>query len=595
MSAKNIVVVFMANPSKSATIAEALVSDRIRTMVAKSSDEFYEILNFNHVDLVVIENELRGFLSGLDILERLYRDLLRPTTTLVAHPTSEIRERAQSLGIDTVLAPDTATAMIRTVLETQLTKGRIAQVHVCAPARRLVQQFGDIPPMPQVLVKAVSYLNLDECDVNIPQFCEDISIDPKVTAQIFKLINSSAMGFNRKYTNLQQAVTLLGVRHAVSLIVSSAAVENSGKLTPQVHPVDRLWYNRRSVLIANAASAFARLVANISSDTAFVLGLLQDIGILLLAHSMGAKYRNIIRRVRETGALRLDVVERQEFGMTHADVSAALLQVWEMPSSLVTMVLGHHEVASGESRSKTEQRFLNVMRVGEALADLADGHTSQRFPQLQRLLNEYGGAVSEQCQACIAEAVAKAVESSRLFAIPVPNDDVLNKLVHRVSASEIENLAMAEIEEPVGGVSVFSQEQESPRDDTSRASSRPWIVLVEDEPQIVDMFRHFLAGAGLDVVACADGQECRAHADGAAAVFTDIHLPDENGIRIVATLRENGYGGPIVVVSGDRSRETIGKTIIAGASDYLAKPFNQAQLIAKIKKHTGLTWDHARA
>ncbi|MFO0947877.1 MAG: HDOD domain-containing protein [Planctomycetota bacterium] len=447
MSAKNIVVVFLTNNQRAESVAEAIGSGRIRTMVAKSSDEFYEILNFNHVDLVIIENQLRGFLSGLDILGRLYRDLLRPTTTLIANPTNRIRERAQCLGIDTVLAPETPISTIRTVLETQLTKGRISQVHICAPARRLVQQFGDIPPMPQVLVKAVSYLNFDECDVNIPQFCDDISVDPKVTAQIFNLINSSAMGFNRKYTNLQQAVNLLGVRRTVSLIVSSTAVENSEKLAHQVHPVDRLWYNRRSVLIANAASSFARLVANVSSDTAFVLGLLQDIGILLLANAIGGKYYNIIRRVRETGALRLDVVERQEFGMTHSDVSAALLQVWEMPSSLVTMVLTHHDASNAENRSKTEQRFLNVMRVGEALADFADGHTSQRFPLLQRLLHGYGGAMSEECQACIAKAVSKAVESSRLFSLPVPNDDVLTRLVHRVSASEIANIPPVDTEE----------------------------------------------------------------------------------------------------------------------------------------------------
>ncbi|MFO0947878.1 MAG: response regulator [Planctomycetota bacterium] len=102
------------------------------------------------------------------------------------------------------------------------------------------------------------------------------------------------------------------------------------------------------------------------------------------------------------------------------------------------------------------------------------------------------------------------------------------------------------------------------------------------------MIRRHLGDVGLDVRACDNSKQCQALAIGASAVLADIHLPNVDSIDIVMNLRENGYGGPIVMVSGDRSRETIGKTIIAGASDYLTKPFDKSQLIAKIRKHTGL-------
>ena len=68
----------------------------------------------------------------------------------------------------------------------------------------------------------------------------------------------------------------------------------------------------------NICMRFARRMENISPDTGYVLGLLQDIGILVLAHAYGARYMQMLARVREIGQLRLEVAEQHDFRMEKA-------------------------------------------------------------------------------------------------------------------------------------------------------------------------------------------------------------------------------------------------------------------------------------
>ena len=178
----------------------------------------------------------------------------------------------------------------------------------------------------------------------------------------------------------------------------------------------RKWYYKRSVLMASTASIFAEKMENVSADSAFILGLMQDIGMLVFANSYGDKYTALIQRVREVGQLRLHQLEEKEFKLSHPDVSAALLQKWKFPQSLIGL--------------------MHSMRVGEALADLADLAHPLRRQALNQLLDKYDDELGVQSKTCLAESVAKAAESCKLFSLPIPDADEMAQLVESINGPE---------------------------------------------------------------------------------------------------------------------------------------------------------------
>jgi HD-like signal output (HDOD) protein len=188
--------------------------------------------------------------------------------------------------------------------------------------------------------------------------------------------------------------------------------------------------------MASTASIFAEKMEDVSPDSAFILGLMQDIGMLVFANSYGDKYSALIQRVHEIGQLRMHQLEEKELKLSHPAVSAALLQKWKFPQSLIGPILDHHDYNSNSERSKLELGLMHSMRIGEALADMADLAHPIRRQALNQLLDKYDDELGAQSKICLAESVAKAAESCKLFSLPIPDAEEMAQLVESINASE---------------------------------------------------------------------------------------------------------------------------------------------------------------
>ncbi|MCM8558518.1 response regulator [Sphingomicrobium sediminis] len=114
--------------------------------------------------------------------------------------------------------------------------------------------------------------------------------------------------------------------------------------------------------------------------------------------------------------------------------------------------------------------------------------------------------------------------------------------------------------------------------------SRPHLLLVEDEPAIRTPLVRYLEREGFRVTACGDAKAARDVLGGFAfhAAILDIMLPGEDGLSLARSIREQG-DLPILFLSA-RSEDVdriVGLEM--GADDYLTKPFNPRELLARIK------------
>jgi two-component system phosphate regulon response regulator OmpR len=115
--------------------------------------------------------------------------------------------------------------------------------------------------------------------------------------------------------------------------------------------------------------------------------------------------------------------------------------------------------------------------------------------------------------------------------------------------------------------------------------ARPYIVVVEDEPAQRHLLVGYLARKNFRVSGVSGGAALRklVERDRPALVLLDIGLPDEDGLDIARWLRESGprVGIIMVTAASDTVDRVVGLEI--GADDYIAKPFEPRELLARVK------------
>ena len=111
------------------------------------------------------------------------------------------------------------------------------------------------------------------------------------------------------------------------------------------------------------------------------------------------------------------------------------------------------------------------------------------------------------------------------------------------------------------------------------------VLLIEDEPGIVDFVRRGLEAEGFAVEPALDGIEGErlALSDSFDAVVLDLMLPGRGGLEILGSLRRAKPTLPVIVLTARGEIEDRVAGLDAGAVDYLVKPFSLAELVARVR------------
>jgi two-component system KDP operon response regulator KdpE len=111
------------------------------------------------------------------------------------------------------------------------------------------------------------------------------------------------------------------------------------------------------------------------------------------------------------------------------------------------------------------------------------------------------------------------------------------------------------------------------------------VLVVDDEPRVVQLVRNVLEAVGYDVVAAMNGEAAieAAALEQPALILLDIRLPNgPDGYKVCERIRQFSDVGVIMLTAKAR-HEDILRGFDAGADDYLTKPFNAKELVARVK------------
>jgi len=210
----------------------------------------------------------------------------------------------------------------------------------------MIVRSAAVPTMPQVVTR---FLELSgEEDFKTKDLVAILNTDPGISGELLRLTNSPLFGVTRKVTSLQQAVTLLGMKRVRSLVLGRYLTEGVGKAGKDTGDLSLSYYWRRSLGTAVLAAKFADHVASRYREEAFLGGLLCDVGVVVMVEALSEKYASIAAYYSPMCADDFVQQERAALDVTHADVSALILDKWMLPPVVVEAVRYHHTPNIGE-------------------------------------------------------------------------------------------------------------------------------------------------------------------------------------------------------------------------------------------------------
>lgn len=312
----------------------------------------------------IIVASLSSFERDLGVLRQAAAIRPRTVRILLSAPLSATKlAKALDVTHRSIFQGSAAEEIIAAVEQTVAVTRRLYRDKVV----RSYAAFRQLPSPPAIYQELNEALNSDRASSR--DIAGIVERDPALAVRILRLVNSSYFGLGRQINSLTEALTLLGLRTVRGLALSghlNAHYPNAGSWT--VFSFERL--NQRSLSVARLAREICKPYGHgsVLMDQAFLAGLLLDIGMLMLAAEQGAGYLKVMRFAARK-QMPLCRVEQMAYGVTHAELGAYLLNMWNISPQVVEAVQLHHTPDESACNGFTP---LSAVHIADALLPSVD-------------------------------------------------------------------------------------------------------------------------------------------------------------------------------------------------------------------------------
>lgn len=119
-------------------------------------------------------------------------------------------------------------------------------------------------------------------------------------------------------------------------------------------------------------------------------------------------------------------------------------------------------------------------------------------------------------------------------------------------------------------------------------SKKPTVLIAEDEPDLLDLYRQGLEMIGAIVLKAEDGERAwdvfQSNADAVDLVISDIFMPGMNGVQLMNKIKDHSPKLPVFLVTGYAHLRTLVEESAYEPDAYLEKPFNLRDLFSRVKQ-----------
>ncbi|QPJ65634.1 MAG: HDOD domain-containing protein [Candidatus Nitrohelix vancouverensis] len=213
---------------------------------------------------------------------------------------------------------------------------------------------------------------LEDPDCSFDDFAHILSADAALCGRVLKIVNSAFFGFSAKIETVTHALNILGTEQLNELALAVSVMGKFKGIPEDLVTMDSFW--RHSIACGVISRKIASDFKLANSERYYVVGLLHDIGSLIIYKKTPDAERKVLQECAETNT-NLFKVETKTFGFDHADVGGALLQSWKLSDNLYRAVLCHHYPEG----SQLDIPLAEVIHIADSVAyDMGLGNSGER-------------------------------------------------------------------------------------------------------------------------------------------------------------------------------------------------------------------------
>lgn len=237
-----------------------------------------------------------------------------------------------------------------------------------------------------------------------------ISLDPVLTGQVLKLINSAYYSLMNKVTSLTRAITMLGMNTVKNMALSTAIIRTvAGAKKSQALPTAKFWAHSIGTGVCAKLLAQANDVPVMEREEFFVAGLLHDLGKI----PFGDEYSDVLTRARKEQRPLIEL-EQEMMGIDHQEVGRLIAEKWTLNEAMTNAICFHHDVDKAAEEYKVRAAYVGLANMYANILDI--GYAGDPFPEdseAEKMLELTG--LSWEMFGEIAENVEAEIEKAQVF------------------------------------------------------------------------------------------------------------------------------------------------------------------------------------
>ncbi|KAF0189136.1 MAG: putative signal transduction [Desulfobulbaceae bacterium] len=278
-----------------------------------------------------------------------------------------------------------------------------------ADQRKKIERF--IQKMPSLSTTVGKVLEIcSRTDASPNELNKVISLDPVLTGQVLKLINSAYYSLMNKITSLTRAITMLGMNTVKNMALSTAIIQSvAGSNKSKALPTTRFWVHSIGVGVSAKLLAIARGVPIQEREEFFIAGLLHDIGKV----PFGDEYSQVLSIAGQEQRPLVDV-EREFLGIDHQEVGELIAAKWKLSRAMTSCIGYHHDIELAE---EDDRSLVAIVALANLYVNIHDiGFAGDLFPEYANadMLLSFAGLEWSDFTA-ISSKVEEEIQKAQIF------------------------------------------------------------------------------------------------------------------------------------------------------------------------------------
>jgi HD-like signal output (HDOD) protein/CheY-like chemotaxis protein len=317
------------------TFQRSLRGCGLEIFIAQDGQEALEILACQNIDIIISDMRMPK-MNGQQLLRKV-KELYPTTIRLILSGYAEEKEITKAILDGSsklyLLKPWDTQFLVKTIRQ-------LLDVREVLRNRNLfviINKMAGLCTLPRIYNKLTELIS-QEADAQ--QIAEVIEEDPAIVARILHIANSSFYGI--RTGSITQAILYLGLPAVKSIVLSTSLCDSLEDPGLKIFNKELLW-RHASITNTIVGKLYRKLIGKPIPTTASTVGLLHNIGRIVLLDQFSDLYPQIEVALQERRDVFLDELECEFIGVSHQEVGGYLLEWWGLPHQIVESAMFHHD------------------------------------------------------------------------------------------------------------------------------------------------------------------------------------------------------------------------------------------------------------